>query len=171
MTDAGPRTPPVTSPTIDFDTWAAQQGPRLMRLALATTGHPADAADLVQDALAAVFVRWRRLSRDGAPDAYARRIIVNRRISWWRRVGRREQPAELLDRPAPDGAAIEDVLVARRLLAGLPVTQRTAVALRFLEDLSYAEIGTLLGCAESTARSHVHRALHGLRSQWGDDDG
>ena len=34
-----------------------------------------------------------------------------------------------------------------------------------LEDLSFAEIADVLGCAEATARSHVHRALTRLRTQ------
>lgn len=43
--------------------------------------------------------------------------------------------------------------------------QRAAVVLRFYEDLTYAEIGKVLGCPEATARSHVHRALAALRGR------
>ena len=45
----------------------------------------------------------------------------------------------------------------------MPDKQRTAVVLRFYEELSYAEIADLLHCAEATARSHVHRALAVLK--------
>jgi RNA polymerase sigma factor (sigma-70 family) len=55
--------------------------------------------------------------------------------------------------------------MARRLLAGLPARQRAAVALRFYDDLAFAEIATILDCPESTARSYVHRALERLRAQ------
>ena len=58
-----------------------------------------------------------------------------------------------------------DAIVADRLLHSLPVKQRAAVALRYLDDLSFAEIAEILGCPESTARSHVHRALTRLRTE------
>jgi len=37
--------------------------------------------------------------------------------------------------------------------------------LRYWSGLSFAEIADVLGCAEATARSHVHRALTRLRTQ------
>ena len=157
------------STAVDFDRWAAERGRSLLVFATAVTGDREAARDAVQDALVAVYLRWRRLIAGGEPDAYARRIIVNRHISWWRRLGRRErltafevdhgQAAEA----AQDGLADADL--ARRLLAELPARQRAAVALRFYEDLSFAEIAMILDCTESTARSYVHRALERLRAQ------
>jgi DNA-directed RNA polymerase specialized sigma24 family protein len=44
------------------------------------------------------------------------------------------------------------------------------VVLRFYQDLDYREIAVLLGCAEATARSHVHRALLALRRELGADE-
>ncbi len=41
--------------------------------------------------------------------------------------------------------------------------QRAAVVLRYYEDQSFGEIARVLGCTESTARSHVRRALAVLR--------
>ena len=58
-----------------------------------------------------------------------------------------------------------DIDEALRLCGTLPPVQRAAVVLRFYEDRSFAEIGQILGCAEATARSHVHRALVSLRAQ------
>jgi RNA polymerase sigma-70 factor (sigma-E family) len=159
----------LRSTDVDFDHWAAERGRSLLVFATAVTGNREAARDAVQDALVAVYVRWRRLIAAGDPEAYARRIIVNRHISWWRRLGRRERLTAFDDHhgaaaePAQDRWA--DAEVARRMLAGLPAQQRAAVALRFYDDLAFAEIATILDCTESTARSHVHRALDKLRSQ------
>lgn len=161
---------PIAARPVDFEIWAVTAGPDLMRFALAVTGNPHDAADAVQDAMVAVYPRWRRVVARGGPDAYVRRIIVNRRISWWRRVGRRETVIEPPDRATAAVAdGLGDAVVADRMLRSLPVSQRAAVALRYLDDLSFAEIAEILGCPESTARSHVHRALRRLREQLGDD--
>jgi RNA polymerase sigma-70 factor (sigma-E family) len=162
---------PIPARPLDFEIWAGAAGPDLMRFALAVTGNAHDAADAVQDAMVAVYPRWRRVVARGGPDAYVRRIIVNRRISWWRRVGRRETVIEPPDRAAASASdGLGDAVVADRLLRSLPVSQRAAVVLRYLDDLSFAEIADILGCPESTARSHVRRALRRLRDQLGDDD-
>jgi RNA polymerase sigma-70 factor (sigma-E family) len=158
--------PPATRAQA-FDSWARDSGPGLLRFARLVSGNGNDVADVVQDALVAVYARWRRLSPDGAQDGYARRVIVNRSISRWRRVGRREQLVEAPSRVpvlVPDHAvALSDTAAARVLLARLPGRQRAAVMLRFYDDLSFAQIAEILSCRESTARSHVHRALAALR--------
>jgi RNA polymerase sigma factor (sigma-70 family) len=50
-----------------------------------------------------------------------------------------------------------------RACTELPRDQRVAVVLRYYEQLSYAEIADLVGCAEATARSRVFRGLAVLR--------
>ncbi|HZA71473.1 MAG TPA: sigma-70 family RNA polymerase sigma factor [Propionibacteriaceae bacterium] len=157
-----------------FDAWAAERSRSLLIFATAVTGNREAARDAVQDALVAVYLHWRRLIVGGEPDAYARRIIVNRHISWWRRLGRRERLTAFdvdhagVTEPAQEGLADTDL--ARRLLAGLPARQRAAVALRFYDDLAFAEIAAVLECTESTARSYVHRALERLRAELKESD-
>lgn len=152
-----------------FDSWALASTPGLLRFAAVVSGSPHTAADIVQDALVAVYPRWPRLSDPGSADAYARRVIVNRHISRWRKWGRREQPTdsaalEAVAGPAAD-ASVSDAVVARTVLMSLPPRHRAAVVLRFFDDLAYAEIADILLCTESTARSYVHRALSQLRHQ------
>jgi len=161
---------PEGSTTPSFEDWVVLGGPGLMRFAVAVVGI-SEARDAVQDAMVAVYPRWRRLTQEGGPDAYARRVIINRRNTWWRRIGRRETlsegPVTVADNHAD---AASDAVLAARLLRTLPVRQRAAVALRYYDDLDFAAISRILGCAESTARSHVHRALASLRTELGGDD-
>ena len=148
----------------DFESWAAARGPALVRFAHLVTGGSPDAPDLVQDALAQVWARWRRL--DGDAEAYARRCITNGSVSRWRRLGRVRPVAQVAERPVPDPAgAVDDADQAWALLGTLTPVQRAAVVLRFYEERSYAEIGALLDVPETTARSHVHRALRTLRTR------
>ena len=58
-----------------------------------------------------------------------------------------------------------------RVCEALPRQQRAAVVLRFYEDLDYPEIAEILGLAEATVRSHVHRALAALRTELTADQG
>lgn len=148
----------------DFESWAAARGPALVRFAHLVTGGSPDAPDLVQDALAQVWARWRRL--EGDAEAYARRCITNGSVSRWRRLGRVQPVAQVAEAGAPDPTgAVDDADQAWALLVTLTPVQRAAVVLRFYEERSYAEIGALLDVPETTARSHVHRALRALRTR------
>ena len=49
------------------------------------------------------------------------------------------------------------------LVRSLPGKQRTAVALRYLADLSHAEIGEVMGTSEAAARRNVFEGLQRLR--------
>jgi RNA polymerase sigma-70 factor (sigma-E family) len=172
--DVEPEVAPVAASTAhpSFDDWVAARGPSLLRFAYVVTGSQHAAEDAVQDALARACERWSRVGRAVDPDSYVRRMVVNAHISRWRRT-RRESPVESFR----DGDAHPDL--ADRVSTGdavwtlcreLPPRQRAAVVLRFYEDLSFAEIATLLGCSEPTARSHVHRALGALRTRLAEED-
>jgi len=45
----------------------------------------------------------------------------------------------------------------------LPPKQRSAVVLRYVEDLPYQTIGTVIGCSEAAARQNVRVGLARLR--------
>jgi RNA polymerase sigma-70 factor (sigma-E family) len=154
----------------DFDTWVAARGPGLLRLAYTLTGNRSDAEDVVQDALARALPRWSRITRADDVDAYVRRMVINAHTSWWRRWKRRESPvAELHDSVVdPPGDAFDD---RRRLwlaCQALPEVQRTAVVLRYYEQLEYAEIAELTGVREGSVRSRVSRGISALRESMGE---
>lgn len=152
-----------------FDGYVRARSVALQRFAHLVVGNAEEARDCVQDALVGLYPRWDRVRAAGDVDAYVHRSIVNASVSRWRRGGRRTVPVAdvgVHDRTAtPDHAgAVTDAALAWRLCDTLPPTQRAAVVLRFWQDRSFAEIGEVLGCTESTARSHVHRALVRLRT-------
>lgn len=160
---------PVATP--DFDEWVAARGPSLLRLARVLSGNAAEAEDVMQEALSRAWSRWSRISAMTDPAAYVRRMVVHEHTSWWRKFRRRESPTEVLpdevvaDREADDHDRIW--AACRRL----PEAQRTAVVLRFYEQLEYAEIAELTGVREGSVRSRVSRGLAVLREDLGERDG
>ena len=68
-------------------------------------------------------------------------------------------PAQLIQRA-------EDQSMWRRLLDGLPSRYRLAVALRHIDDLSYAEIAQTLGKPLGSVKSDVHRGVELLRAAY-----
>jgi RNA polymerase sigma-70 factor (sigma-E family) len=164
----------VGDPGPDFDAWVAVRGPGLLRLAQALTGNRADAEDVVQEALSRVVPRWDRISRLDDPDAYVRRMVVNAHTSWWRRFRRREspvaEPVRADDAAGPDDRqAPEDRQRIWLACRSLPEAQRTAVVLRYYEQLEYAEIAALTGVREGSVRSRVSRGLAALRQELGEE--
>ncbi len=158
---------PRTSRDLSFDAWAEARVAGLLRFAYLVTGSQHAAEDAVQTALTKACERWSRIGRTDDPDTYVRRMVVNAHVSAWRRSGRRELAVvEVHDRTEADPAdevARDDAVW--RVCSALPPQQRAAVVLRFYEDLEYPEIARVLGVAEVTVRSHVHRGLAALRRE------
>jgi RNA polymerase sigma-70 factor (sigma-E family) len=158
-----------------FDDWVAARGPALLRLAYVLTGSAADAEDVVQDALSRALPRWERISRVEDVDAYVRRMVINAHTSWWRKFRRREspaadvRPAEVVAGPG-EGVPADERARLWAACQSLPVDQRTAVVLRYYEQLEYEEIAALTGVREGTVRSRVSRGIAVLRQEMGERD-
>jgi RNA polymerase sigma-70 factor (sigma-E family) len=133
--------------------------PRLLKFARALTLDEHAAADLVQDSLEKLVLKWPRLKGD--PDAYVRRIMVNQRISTWRKV-RRERVTDQLPETAVWAVEVDYELIDA--MRALPAAQRAVIALRYLEDLTEAETANVLGCSVGTVKSHSARAMAKLRT-------
>ncbi len=151
-----------------FDDWVAVRGPALLRLAFVLTGSAADAEDVVQEALSRALPRWERIAQAVDVDAYVRRMVVNAHTSWWRRFRRREYPVASVDpggvmNGPGEGSPPDERNRVWAACRSLPVDQRTAVVLRFYEQLEYAEIAALTRVREGTVRSRVSRGLAALR--------
>jgi RNA polymerase sigma-70 factor (sigma-E family) len=150
-----------------FDEFAGARLQAVLRFATALTGDPHLAKDLVQEVLIRVSGRWQEIDQLDHPEAYIRKMVVNEYLSWRRRSWRlipSGMSSYLPGRPSPDPA---DGYIERQALlaelAKLSRRQRTALVLRYYEGFSDAEIADVMGCAQSTVRGHVFKALAALR--------
>jgi RNA polymerase sigma-70 factor (sigma-E family) len=141
----------------------------VLRLAVLLVGDQESAEDLVADAYARVYVKWRR---GGVTDveAYLRRTVVNAVKNSWRRrtVGRRVERLVTQATFDADPRALETIVVERHelltALAALPPGQRQCVVLRYYEDLSEAQTAALIGVAVGTVKSQTAKGLARLAS-------
>lgn len=147
-----------------FDEFAQAAWPRLYRSAYLLVGDHGRAEDLVQTALAKTFGSWGRVRTLEAAPAYARQVLFNTAMTWFRRASwNREQPTEVL----PDPGHENDPTTRSVLLdavAALPPRQRAVVVLRFYEDLDVRRTAAVLGCSEGTVKSQTSLALDKLRT-------
>jgi RNA polymerase sigma-70 factor (sigma-E family) len=149
----------------EFDDFVVARSQALTRSAYLLVQDAGLAEDLVQTALTKAWFAWRRVED---PEAYVRRIMVTTATSWWRRRWVRETPTEqpLTRLEAPPDAHLEHLAEEQDLWAALgrlPVRQRAAVVLRYVEDRSESETAALLGCSVGTVKSQCSKALAKLR--------
>jgi RNA polymerase sigma-70 factor (sigma-E family) len=132
-----------------------------LRIAYAMLGSWSAAEDATQQTFTALYARWPRISPDKI-EAYARRVLVNTCIGVYRMRDR-----EVLLQDPPTGSVWEDHDERLALLAALTeltARDRAVLALRFLEDLSVAEVAVILDLPEGTVKSQTSRALGRLQT-------
>jgi RNA polymerase sigma-70 factor (sigma-E family) len=157
---------PATSADDDFDAFVRGSITALTRFGRLLTADDARAQDVVQEALARCYLKWRRGSPPDDPMAYVRRAMVNTHASWWRRIASRERTGDLPPGTAQPGDAHADAdlrITVWRVLASLPPRQRAVVVLRYYEGLTEPETAAVLGCSVGTVKSQAAKALGKLR--------
>ena len=98
------------------------------------------------------------------PATWVARVAISRLRDHRRSLRRRA--AALLRLEQPPAGSPADVgcgLDVRAALAQLPLKQRVAAVLFYLDDRPVAEIATLLGVSEGTVNQHLFRAREALR--------
>lgn len=162
-----PAVPSVTAVGVQrFDDFFNAEYPRIVALLTAMTGNRTIAEDLAQESMVRAHQRWERVSRYDIPGAWVRRVAINlasnsraRRRSEKRALARLagERPTWEVEVGRDDGA--DDFWAVVRTL---PARQAAAVTLHYLEDRPVAEVASILGCAEGTAKAHLHKGRSNL---------
>jgi RNA polymerase sigma-70 factor (ECF subfamily) len=154
---------PLSGP--DFDAWFRRSSARLLRLARSRVRDQAEAEDVVQDTVLAL---WRKQAEGGIQDldAYAKRAVW---LNAGKRAARRRDwtPLEGEDgfEPAAPNAGLdyEDANALAEARAALPEAQRAVLELRYDLGLSFREAAEALSISLNTAASRARYALAALR--------
>jgi len=155
----------------EFEAYMTARQPSLLRTAYLLTGDRHTAEDLVQTALAKLYLSWDKVHRRELVDGYVRRILVNENNSLWRRAWKRR---EVTTDQVPDTVGVRDRTDGGERAAlwefvqTLPKKQRAVIVLRYYEDLPEAEVAEILGVSVGTVKSQASRALASMRARVGD---
>jgi RNA polymerase sigma-70 factor (ECF subfamily) len=166
--------PPLAGETA-FDAFYRDHRDRLIATVNAATRCGADAAtDAVDEAFVRALARWPRVERMDAPAGWiftvARNVVHKTR-------GRRSVESDLAPRARGIGLAGEhgapDVAPEAQwelwdAVGALPERERTAVALRYLGDLTEPQVAQVMGVAVGTVSATLHSARKRLATQLGD---
>lgn len=159
---AAPKPTPKPTQKPDFDAFYLANFDRFIVQLHAYTADMGTAQDVVQEAFARALQRWSRVSTYDNPEAWVRRVAWNLATSNWRRIARfntfmRKQTVERhVAEPSPDRVMLV------KALATLPESQRRAVVLHYLGDLSVNDIAAQERVAPGTVKSWLHRGRAAL---------
>ncbi len=130
-----------------------------------------DAEDAVQEGFLHAFKALHRFLPDQAFGAWLHRIVANAALDITRRrkVRDADQLPETIASPFRDPAVSDELRDRLRgALALLGERQRSVLVLHDLEGYKHAEIGSMLGIPEGTARSDLHHARARMRQALSD---
>jgi len=159
---AAPQCAAVAVRRVPFEEFYAAELPRLVALARALGPTPL-AEDVAQEAMLVAYRGWREVGDLERPDLWIRRTCADLAVSPFRRrlvelrvlarlAGRRQPLTEL-------SLASEEFWAA---VQALPQRQAQVAALRFVYDMSVADIATTLGTTQGTVEQHLSSARQAL---------
>lgn len=131
------------------------------QMAFKVLGSRAEAEEIAQDTMAKAFVRWRRVQRHARP--WVCRVAINGALGRVRRRGRSTGTVDAVIPAQQD--AVADRLDLQELLASLSRRQRDVIALRYLADMSEADVASELGISVGSVKTHAHRGVASLRER------
>lgn len=149
---------------------------KIFRLAFRVTLNTQEAEDLTQDTLVRVWSRRDELTEVKSLEAFCIAVCRNMALD---RVKRAEHSNLSLDddatntdafdnAPSPDERMERDERLQRvhQLFNDLPERLRTALQLRDIEGMSYAEAAEVMGVSEDLFKVTLHRARKAIRTQY-----
>ena len=143
------------------------------------TGNLHDAEDLTARVFQRAMNHIHKYTDRGVPfSAWLYRIAHNLVANWHRDRSRKQEiPLNELpvvpskdDRPETTLVRSQEQDWLLKLIRQLPPERQTLLILKFVENLSNAEIGQIMGRSEGAVKSLYHRTLLALRDQLGDQN-
>ncbi len=156
--------------TAAFGELVARHQLRLMRLILRLLESPDDAEDVSQEVFVSVFENRSSFRGEASFGTWATAIAVNKCRTHGRRAARRRWLTQLVKRelsPRPINrheSAEDEIEEVRLAVRRLPPTYREPVVLYYFEQMSVAEISTVLNLRPNTVDARLSRARRMLCS-------
>ncbi len=147
-----------------FGALVARYQRMVFALARRMTGSPDEAEDVMQTCFMNAFRQIGEFRGDASFKTWLYGIALNECRMAHRRSGRTVALDSVAEPVAANGERQTiDRLLLDKLVARLPEKQRAALVLRVTEDLSFREIGALIGSSEASAKVSYFHAVKKLR--------
>lgn len=146
-----------------FENWFDQEYRRVLSAVLVVcAGDVVRAEDATNDAFLTAYEKWHRVRSMQSPRAWVTKVAINRAKKSWRR-GQRYVPLANQPEVAATVREVDPDLWAA--VGKLTFKQRTALAMRYVEDLTQAQIADALDVAPGTVSATLTQARQRVRTE------
>ena len=149
---------------VEFTLWLRENQKAFLRAAKMICFDTQNAEDVLQEALADVFKRWKKIREHENPEAYLMRVMVSKhadmRRKWLRRQQEKETSWDLAENIRDLVDQTEDVtqrLLVQAALKSLSAAQRAVLVLIYEHGMVLREVAEVLQIPMGTAASHLAR--------------
>ena len=144
--------------TKGFDELVIRYQSLIYNICLKMLGNPSDAEDATQEIFVAIFKGLRKFKAQSALSTWIYRIAINKCRNY-----RRNRPAEVLTESDlsmhhDPREEMQNRRMVRSLLHELAPHYRAVLVLRYFQQLSYEEIGEILGWSSDKVKCYLSRA-------------
>ena len=156
------------SAAAQFDALLVALRPSLHRYCARMVGSAIDGEDVLQDALIKAVESFPGAEPIQNPQGWLFRIAHNAALDFLRRRQRQEalrsvEEADMIADRIDEVTRRQIAATSLRTFMRLPVAQRSAIVLHYVEDFSLEEIAGITGTNVGTVKSRLHYGKHALR--------
>ena len=155
--------------TLAFDALMRRHQARVLLLHRRLARDPALAEDLCQETFLRVWRKLGTFDHRGSFAAWLARLARNVFLEHLRRTKKAREHEIEASEDGPEGVGEDPdagVLDLERLLGAVSDDEQVVLGLNYAHGLSNAEIGEVLGIAEGTVKSQIHRAKDKIRKRF-----
>ena len=149
---------------VEFTLWLRENQKAFLRAAKVICFDTQNAEDVLQEALADVYKRWKKIREHENPEAYLMRVMVSKhadmRRKWLRRQQEKETSWDLAENIRDLVDQTDDVtqrLLVQAALKSLTAAQRAVLVLIYEHGMVLREVAEVLQIPIGTAASHLAR--------------
>ncbi len=149
---------------VEFTLWLRENQKAFLRAAKVICFDTQNAEDVLQEALADVYKRWKKIREHENPEAYLMRVMISKhadmRRKWLRRQQDKETSWDLAENIRDLVDQTDDVtqrLLVQAALKSLSAAQRAVLVLIYEHGMVLREVADVLQIPMGTAASHLAR--------------
>jgi RNA polymerase sigma factor (sigma-70 family) len=149
---------------VEFTVWLRENQKAFLKAAKVICFDTQNAEDVLQEALADVYKRWKKIREHENPEAYLMRVLVSKHVDmrrkWLRKQEEKETSWDLAENIRDIVDQTEDVtqrLLVQAALKSLSSIQRAVLVLMYEHGMVLREVSEVLQIPMGTAASHLAR--------------
>jgi len=143
---------------------------QILNLVYDFTGDYNTAKDIAQDVFLKVFVKISSFEGKSSFVTWLYRVTINTCLDELRKTKKKsflffsdyDEVEKIEDKSFADDSKVPDIELK---MDKLSKQQRTAIILRYYNDMTIDEISQIMECADHTVRTHIYRAIEKLKKR------